>query len=64
MNIAREIQKNGIKFIQEQTIENNLLLVKVLTFGIIYTTELKNIGSYMVFKKNVKTYFISHQSAN
>ena len=34
MNIAREIQKNCIKFIQEQTIENNLLLVKVLTFGI------------------------------
>ena len=27
------------------------------------STELKNIGSYMVFKKNVKTYFISHQSA-
>jgi hypothetical protein len=45
---------------QEQTIENNLLLVKVLTFGIIFF----NIGSYMVFKKNVKTYFISHQSAN
>ena len=35
MNIAREIQKNCIKFIQEHTIENNLLLVKVLTFGII-----------------------------
>ena len=28
------------------------------------STELKNIGSSMVFKKNVKTYFISHQSAN
>jgi hypothetical protein len=35
MNIAREIQKNCIKFIKEQTIENNLLLVKLLTFGII-----------------------------
>ena len=39
MNIAREIPKNCIKFIQEQTIE-------IIDIWKNLSTELKNIGSY------------------